>query len=157
MVDQVQEVTEVYRASRVQEETPELPVKTENKVNKVSVVPTDLPVMLDRKVHAEIPVKMEIVAEWEIPESSEKSGSMEKMATKGLTALEVCLDRRGLKHLAAVKDLKEIAVSLASPAVPVMTVNRVDLVLKDVPVMSENPGLMVHLEKSTKTNSIFWF
>merc|ERR1712227_1122599 len=109
----------------------------ENKVNKVSVVPTGLPVMLDRKVHAEIPVKMEIVAERETPENSEKSGSMEKMATKGLTALEVRLDRRALKHLAAVKVHKEIAVSLASPAVPVMTVNRVDLVLRDVPVMSE--------------------
>merc|ERR1712227_39451 len=109
---------------------------------------------LDRKVHAEIPVKMEIVAERETPE---KSGSMEKMATKGLTALEVRLDRRALKHLAAVKVHKEIAVSLASPAVPVMTVNRVDLVLRDVLVMSENPEIMVHLEKSTKTNSIFWF
>ena len=92
MVDLVQEVTEVYRASRVQEATLELPVKTENKVNKVSVVPTGLPVMLDRKVHAEIPVKMEIVAERETPENSEKSGSMGKMATKGLTALEVLCD-----------------------------------------------------------------
>ena len=92
MVDLVQEVTEVYRASRVQEATLELPVKTENKVNKVSVVPTGLPVMLDRKVHAEIPVKMEIVAERETPENSEKSGSMGKMATKDLTALEVVFD-----------------------------------------------------------------
>ena len=89
MVDLVQEVTEVYPVSKVQEETPELPVKKENKVNKVSVVPTDPPVMLDRKVHAEIPVEMEIVAERETPENSEKSGSMEKMVTKGLKALEV--------------------------------------------------------------------
>ena len=70
---------------------------------------------------------------------------------------KVRLDRRELKHLAAVKDHKEIVVSLASPAVPVMTVNRVDLVLRDVPVTLENPEIMDHLEKSTKTNSIFWF
>ena len=70
---------------------------------------------------------------------------------------KVHLDRRALKHLVAVKDHKEIAVNLVSLEVPEMTVNRADLVLKDAPVMSENPEITVHLGKSTKTNLTFWF